>query len=328
MSGDYSGSTGFCQSGTWRSGAESPAFPGTSDARRLLGAIGRTVDSCTLVRVRLAARDQETLLCVRERLLGEEPIVATSIGREAGPPRAGTFDMLVVPNYDPVIVGRAVATAEDVVGVAATTFETTGCAGAIDEGQTDDDPSDVGEALAEPEASDAGSPYDESVDELTDTALDGVENNVGVDPPLESGTESEAPAGGPDDDPAFIRDAPAVDGLDALEEATTGDGSRESANPMIDGPGRRSAPNTDGGTTGDGERAEVLGRLEALETKVAELETGVDESPDSGHVDSPSGPPADDREALVERVEAIEATVADLERWQRRMREALLDGSS
>lgn len=125
--------------GTWRSGGESPSFPGSGDARRLLRAVDRTPvgTNCTLVRVRLGASDRRTLVRVRDRLLGEEPIVGTSIGRDAGSDDPGTFDILVVPDCDPVSVGRAIADVDDVVGVAATAFESPGSGGNPAPGATD-----------------------------------------------------------------------------------------------------------------------------------------------------------------------------------------------
>lgn len=128
MDRNPSGPTGLGQLGTWRSGGESPSFPGSGDARRLLDAVGWVSNEtgCTLVRVRLGSSDRRTLVRVREHLLGEEPIVGTSIGRDAGPDDPGTFDILVVPDYDPVTVGRTIVAVDDVVGVAATAFESPG----------------------------------------------------------------------------------------------------------------------------------------------------------------------------------------------------------
>lgn len=270
MTRDSSERAALDRLGTWRSGGESPSFPGSGDARRLLRAVDRSplVTGCTLVRVRLGASDRGTLVRVRERLLGEEPIVGTSIGRDAGPDDPGTFDILVVPHCDPVTVGRAIADVDEVVGVAATTFESPDSEGR---------PSNV---VSEPTAA-AATSRGEMDDGYADPSTAGNSPTVGVtaqnldrpllegdgdgdlpglpwarNHPVEPATDDQAgpangnqpePANGEGADPASCpwSSAASVGGLEALEDARgsprASGGSRAASGNLPNGTG----PNAD-----------------------------------------------------------------------------------
>lgn len=310
-----------CQLGTWRSGAESPSFPGASDASRLLRSVQPAVggDGCTLVRVRLATSDEETLLEVRDRLLGQEPIVATSIGREIGPGAPGTFDIVVVPGRDAATVGRAVASADDVVGVAATSFDT----------EPQDAPGDrglhgsgsVGDVLASsPQSDEAGGAVRGEVDHASS-----------VDPlgrSRDGARDARRATRNGSGDLEVLEGAPDIGGLAALED---GDGDASGASPMStldssepatrNGPPR---PHANGGAphaTDGSPPAETndtgTDRIEDLEARVTALEARLERG-----CDTEAG---DDRERLAERVDVLEAAVADLERWRRRTLAAVLE---
>lgn len=222
--------------GTWRSGTESPPFPGVGDARQLLRAVQvpPTATDCTLVRVRLADRNEDTLLDVRERLLAEDPVVGTTIGREAGPRTPGTFDIAVVPGRDPVSVGRAVAAVDEVVGVAAAAFGTD---------------ADAGEAASAP------------------SPLDAVGTNGGGRP---AGQPTRAADGdGRPDDLEILDAADDVGGLAALEDAPDGPHPGVGRSPDRERPGR---PRPSGGRSHPDDRlADIEARVAALEERLDEL---------------------------------------------------------
>lgn len=222
MDRNSAGPSGLRQRGTWRSGGESPSFPGSGDARRLLEAVGLPPNGigCSLVRVRLGDSDRLTLVRVHEHLLGEESIVGTSIGRDAGPDDPGTFDILAVPDYDPVTVGRAISEVDDVVGVAATAF------GSPDSsrpspGEIADTGDDVLPSIADEPVTRRSSVTDGG-DEPIDDELEGSVLPTADDADIQSLLVGAASEGGRD--PASDADSttPTVDGLSALEEMDDG----------------------------------------------------------------------------------------------------------
>lgn len=225
-------STGLGRLGTWRSGGESPSFPGSGDARRLIDAVDVPSDGggCTLVRVRLGASDRRTLVRVRERLLGEEQIVGTSIGRDAGPDDQGTFDILVVPDCDPVTIGRAIADVDDVVGVAATAFESSRLGGHHGGDASSADGSVVSLGAV-----------DEALDDLRATVQGSTDADIRheLHPMARAGDDEDDldEAGTVGDDGTDSYDvvpwtAPSVGGLEALEET---DGGSTAAGSTRDG---------------------------------------------------------------------------------------------
>lgn len=400
MARNSSGPTGLGRLGTWRSGGESPSFPGSGDARRLLEAVDPTPEGigCTLVRVRLGASDRRTLVRVRERLLGEDPIVGTSIGRDAGPDDHATFDILVVPDCDPVTVGRAIADVDEVVGVAATAFESTGPTGRPSGGDADQEEADptartiVGGSVTDQRAT-ARSGTDAEPDAGSGPTALARDDEVGLRRREASGDD------GADRATDGASSAPSVGGIEALEET---DGSSNATDPVRDGRDRRPDPPTGDGERGrrsdspprstgrprtsatgahresatgdDRESADGVGsadgdegskapsalpvgtygvgpstadrqghpepgeerprngddereRLDRLDSRLSELETLFD---GDGRRSVPDEPPESSegdpsREELEDRLESLEAAVADLEEWQRRLRAALIE---
>lgn len=365
MARNSSGPSGLGRLGTWRSGGESPSFPGSGDARRLLEAVDlqRPVAGCTLVRVRLGDSDRRTLVRVRDRLLGAEHIVATSIGRQAGPDDQGAFDILVVPDYDPVTVGREISDVDDVVGVAATSFEGP---------EREQRPT---EAVDPERSAVSGSTDDDAATALRTSVRAGTDEPSGDDPAgpaIPGGDDVDLPgvlASGDDgsdaaDDARVSR--PDVGGLDALEGSTDdpaangrppgGDGTRGGPTAPDDaadrqtsgrevGKGRRgvtdalpadglrgdrstSGPRPTVGEEGpppDVDRDGIGDRLDRLDGRLSELEAAVDV--DDGGA-TPTSEQANDEGTpttaeLADRIAALEAAVVHLERRERRLRDAI-----
>lgn len=343
--------TAVCQLGTWRSGGRSPGFPGRGDADRLLRTVGRANDGgrasgsgqtnggsertnadsgqaedggCTVVRVRLAAPDEGTLRRVREHLLDEGSIVGTSIGCDAGPDGTGAFDILVVPGHDPVAVGRAIASVEDVVGVAAATFDTatasvgdSGTPGLVGEadpdGRTGDDPTAVGGG---PAVSPVVEPDDDATAPVNSETV-GVSGLAALDDGA-TGDASQLP--GVAGDGAAVESTP-VTPEDRQPVAAPGGQSRATGDAN---PESASTPNSllDDDYLGDG-RVPAR-RVEALESRLSSLGVHVDGGTQAGR---PGGLPTADREAILDRIESLETAVATLARRQRRMEQSLFGES-
>lgn len=356
MSGTQQRSPASGRIDTWTSGDGAPAVPRDSERADLVEVLDDAApDGCIVVRVTLEATGGDAATAMKEQLLDSDPVLGTSIGRSVGPAAPDTFALVVAPGYDLAAVGRTIADVDGVADVSAAAFRAgdngdkplAGTGGADEFTGVSQDAID--EAFTELRESTAVQTYEDILAELSNEDL-GDEDAVDLGPLLDD-TGDDVPdasrqTGDPVESAAGSSGVAPSNGHDTGDAAANGHGPGETT-PSVHGAGDRAddrdradsrAPEVGWEAVVDrleelSERVEAMElRLSAIERRMARNDGGTAHA-GAGTATNGSLPTTDGGRSrgapgldgeLGERLADIETSLAEVERWQRRLKTALL----